>query len=524
MPLEAISHKDVKFANILHAVGEFGKFQQRLVVLIIIPGILLGFMYAEYFVFTDQEHYCNTSWILAVGPNLSEAEQLNLTLPQTRNGSFLTCVMYLPVPWDLDSIIQFGLNNTTTCQDGWIYPNSKTRSLINEFDLVCSHNPNDESLRGISMAGFLTGSLIFGFLNDMLGRYPAILTSLLELTIFNFGTAFVSSLHQYFFFRFLVSQAVMGYTISSVCLATEWLVGKHRAHAIFLEHCLISVGVLFLMGLSYSLPHWRLLFLVGGAPMFLFIFYICIVPESPRWLMMKMKVEEARQVLCCAASVNKRTIPYSLLNQLQLYGKMVTEASVLDFFYNRHLRKVILMMNCVWFTVSYIYFTLTLKMRGFGMDLHFRKAMSSIMKVPVRLCYLVILEYKGTKWSLIVTLTQTTIMCILLLLFQDTQLDSTIMLMLVLGESSLAVTITVLFIYTAELLPTVLRAKGLGLAILASSGGAVSSETMIHQFLSLQPIVLCCILSCMALYFSLLLPETQDQPLSDSLEQFSEAR
>lgn len=31
------------------------------------------------------------------------------------------------------------------------------------------------------------------------------------------------------------------------------------------------------------------------------------------------------------------------------------------------------------------------------------------------------------------------------------------MLMLVLGESSLAVTITVLFIYTAELLPTVLR-------------------------------------------------------------------
>ncbi|XP_005383789.1 PREDICTED: solute carrier family 22 member 14 isoform X2 [Chinchilla lanigera] len=420
MPLKAINNNDVAFANILHALGEFGKFQQRLVALIFIPGILLAFMYAECFVFADQKHYCNTSWILAVGPNLSEAEQLNLTLPRAHNGSFLTCLMYLPVPWDLESIIQFGLNHTATCQDGWVYPNSTTRSLINEFDLVCGKKPDEESLQSISMAGFLTGSLIFGLINDMLGRYPAILMSLLELTVFNFGTAFVSSLHQYFFFRFLVSQAAMGYTISSVCLATEWLVDNHRAHAIFLEHCFISVGVLSLMGLSYSLPHWRLLFLVGGAPMFLFIFYIWNLPESPRWLMTKRKVEEAKQVLCYAASVNKRIIPCNVLNKLQLPGNMTTEASVLDFYNNRHLRKLFLMTGCVWFTVNYIYFILIFKMRDFGMNLHIREASSSIMKVPIRLCCIVVLECKGRKWSLILTLTQTTIICGLLLVFQGT--------------------------------------------------------------------------------------------------------
>ncbi|XP_010628009.1 solute carrier family 22 member 14 isoform X2 [Fukomys damarensis] len=493
MTLKDIKSKDVKFANILHAVGEFGKFQRRLVALTFIPGILLAFVHAEHLVFTDQEHYCNTSWILAVGPNLSESEQLNLTLPRAPSGGFQMCLMYLPVPWDLGSIIQFGLNHTATCQHGWIYPKAKTRSLISEFDLVCGKEPDEESLKSISMAGFLTGSLIFGFINHMLGHYPAILMSLLGLTIFNFGTAFVRSLHQYFFFRFLASQAVMGYTISSVCLANECLVDNHRAHAIFLEHCFISVGVLFLTGLSYSLPHWRLLFLVGGAPVFLFIFYIWILPESPRWLMMKRKVKEAKQILCYAASVNKRTIPYNLLNELQLPGKMMTEASVLDFYYNRHLRKVILVVGCIWFTVSYTYFTLTFKMRDFGVNVHFRQAVSGIMKVPVQLCCIVIFEHKGRKWSLIVTLTQTIILCCLLLIFQ------------------------------AELLPTVLRATGLGLVILASSGGVMSCETIIYQILSLQPIVLCCILSCVALYFSFLLPETQDQPLSDSLEYFSKA-
>ena len=136
--LRAIEAKqDDKFATIMDAVGEFGTFQRRLVALTFIPNILSAFfLFADIFVFTPQKPYCNTSWILAVGPNLSESERLNLTLPRAPNGSFLTCLMYLPVDWDLDSVIHFGLNRTDSCQDGWIYPEVKKRSLINEVCLV----------------------------------------------------------------------------------------------------------------------------------------------------------------------------------------------------------------------------------------------------------------------------------------------------------------------------------------------------------------------------------------------------
>lgn len=42
-----------------------------------------------------------------------------------------------------------------------------------------------------------------------------------------------------------------------------------------------------------------------------------IFPESPRWLLVKGKVEEAKQVLCHAADINKTTIPLSLLDKVR---------------------------------------------------------------------------------------------------------------------------------------------------------------------------------------------------------------
>uniref|UniRef100_A0A8D1NRQ2 Major facilitator superfamily (MFS) profile domain-containing protein n=1 Tax=Sus scrofa TaxID=9823 RepID=A0A8D1NRQ2_PIG len=502
--LRAIEAKqNDKFAKIMDAMGEFGTFQRRLVALTFIPSILSAFfMFADLFVFTPQKPYCNTSWILALDPSLSESEQLNLTLPRAPNGSFLTCLMYLPVDWDLETIIEFGLNHTDSCQDGWFYPEVKWRSLINEFDLVCGKEPNPEMVQTMFLAGFLIGALIFGFISDKLGRYPAILLSLLELIIFGFGTAFVKSFHQYLFFRFLVSQAVVGYSTSSLSLITEWLVGMHRAHAIILEGCFFAVGVLYLTGLAYNLLHWRLLFLVGGTPAFLLISYIWILPESPRWLMTKGKLEEATQLLCYAAGVNKKTIPLSLLSKLP--GKKVAKASILDFYSNKHLCQVALILCSIF------------RMKELGVDIHLTQVIPGIMEVPGRLCCIFLLERFKRKWSLMLTLFQGAFLCFLSLVLPS-ELKSLLVLIIVLGEFSLAASVTLLFLYTSELLPTVLRATGLGLMCLFWAAGGILSLMLVSQSTTILPILLCTISATMALSLCSKLPETQDQPLLDIL-------
>ncbi|XP_069898508.1 solute carrier family 22 member 14 isoform X1 [Dipodomys merriami] len=523
--LRSIEEKqEDNFTRVLDAVGEFGCFQRRLTAFTFLPSMLTAFfMFIDRFSLVDQLPYCNTSWILAVGPHLTVAQQLNLTLPRAPNGSFQRCLMYVPVPLDLDAIIRFGLNHTDICQDGWIYPDSKMRSLVNEFDLVCDQQPDKALLQAIFMAGILTGSFIFGFICDKMGRYLTILLSLLGLAIFGFGTAFVSSFHQYLFFRFAVSQAVVGYTIGSLSLATEWLVGEHRTHAIVLAHCLITIGIVFLVGLAYTIPHWRLLFLVGGVPVFPLICCVWALPESPRWLMTRGRIEEAKQVLCYAARVNKRTIPPGLLNELQLSGKKVPKASVLDFYTNRHLYKVTLVMGCVWFTVSYSLYTLALRLLDLGgMMALFGKIVPSLLGVPARLCGLFLLEQFGRKWTLAVTFVQATALY-LLLLFLPPEMTSMIILVVVFGHFSLGTAISVFFIYTAELLPTVLRATGLGLMFASWAAGAITSLIITSNVESLLPVFLCCVFSSMALCFSAVLPETQDQPLWDTLEHFTKS-
>ncbi|CAI9159346.1 unnamed protein product [Rangifer tarandus platyrhynchus] len=516
--LRAIDAQDDKLANIMDVVGEFGTFQRRLVALSFIPNFLSSFfMFADIFMFAPQKPYCNTSWILAVDRNLSEAEQMNLTLPRAPNGSFLTCLMYVPVDWDLDSTIQFDLNHTDSCQNGWIYPESKRRSLINEFDLVCGNETSNEIVYTVFLAGLLTGAVIFGFITDKLGRYPTILLALLELAIFGFGTAFVSSFNQYIFFRFCVSQAVMGYAIGSSALLTEWLMGMHRAHAFILGHCFFSMGVVFLTGLAYSLPHWRLMFLVGGIPVFPLICYIWILPESPRWLIMKGKLEEAKQMLCYAAAVNKKTIPLSLLDKLQLPGKKVASASILDFYSNRYLRKLTLVMCSIWFAIGCNYYTLGLKLRELGMNIYLSQVIPGMMEVPARLCCIFLLEQFKRRGTLIMTLFQGATMCFLSLMLPS-DLKSLVILITLLGEFNLAASITMFYIYTSELLPTIIRATGLGLVSLIWAAGGIFSVTLIHQNIAILPVILCSLSASVALFYCSNLPEMQDQPLPDTLE------
>ncbi|KAM8758184.1 solute carrier family 22 member 14-like [Rhynchonycteris naso] len=447
--------QDDIFDSIMDAVGGFGKFQRGLVALGFVPNLLTCFfMFVDITLFSDQKAYCNTSWILAVGPNLSEDEQLNLTLPRDANGSFLTCLMYLPVNWDLDSIIQFGLNETQSCSDGWIYPKSKTRSLINEFDLVCGNEFNMEAQLIVFLAGLMMGSLVFGFISDRFGRYPALLLSIMGMIIFGFGSAFVSTFQQYQIYRFMVSQTLVGYSLSSISLVTEWLTGEHRAHGIVLDHCFYAVGFLFLAGLSYTFAHWRLLFLAGGAPAFFLISYIWIIPESPRWLMVKGKMEKAKHVLCYAAAVNNRNIPLSLLDQLKEPREPVTDASLLDFYNNRHLFKATLVMACVWFSVGYCFMIVGFILRDFGVNVYTSQIIPGVVGLPARLCTLFLLEQIGRKWSQAVTLFQGTFMTFLILTFSS-ELKSTKLLIILLGQFTIESSVTVFFIYTSELLPTV---------------------------------------------------------------------
>uniref|UniRef100_A0A8C0FHC5 Solute carrier family 22 member 13 n=1 Tax=Bubo bubo TaxID=30461 RepID=A0A8C0FHC5_BUBBB len=222
--------------EIWKAVGDFGPFQKCLVLLTLFPCLSVAFhQFCQLFMVPHVPHHCDTHWIRAIGPNLTEEEQLNLTLPRDADGAYEQCSI------------------------GWVYPSAQQPSLLTEFDLVCERKYLNDISQSIYMLGLFLGSMIFGPLSDRIGRRPVILISIFLQGLFGVGIAFVPHFYVYVAFRCVVGASVSGITMTIL--------------AVLISHCFFAIGQMILAGLSYGIRNWRLLEIAGSAPVF-----VCSVP------------------------------------------------------------------------------------------------------------------------------------------------------------------------------------------------------------------------------------------------------
>lgn len=72
-----------------------------------------------------------------------------------------------------------------------------------------------------------------------------------------------------------------------------------------------------LAGVTYLIRDWVQMCLYTSTPFLLYFLYILVMPESPRWLLAKGKLEEALKVLEVMARVNNKSLPSSFRIRLQ---------------------------------------------------------------------------------------------------------------------------------------------------------------------------------------------------------------
>ena len=151
------------------------------------------------------------------------------------------------------------------------------------------------------LAGALVGSLLSGSFADYFGRRKLLIITSLIFIVGTIGSAMAFSIPSLIISRFVVGLAIGIASFAAPLYISEVAPPERRGALVSLNQLAITVGILlaYFVDMAYSskLHNWRLMFGFGVIPAVILFFGMLCLPKSPRWLVLKGRIDEARKTL-----------------------------------------------------------------------------------------------------------------------------------------------------------------------------------------------------------------------------------
>ena len=247
------------------------------------------------------------------------------------------------------------------------------------------------------------------------------------------------------------------------------------------------IAAWLLLGLlGHEIVTWRNLVLATSAPFFLsFLLVYFVVPESPKWLFAVGRRKEAERILRKVAAKNGQTLDASWNVDAEFQNddndvdkdenegnERPATSSFFDLFKYPNLRVKILVLWINWFANSMTYYGLTLNSGRLIQDWYLNFLMNGIMEIPAYTITIFIIYRLGRRFPCGITL----ILAGLVLLSLMFVPEEAVIAFAVAGKFLVTISFAVVYVYTAELLPTVLRSSGLGSSCFISRFGGMAAS------------------------------------------------
>ncbi|XP_054623463.1 putative transporter SVOPL isoform X2 [Dunckerocampus dactyliophorus] len=390
--------------------------------------------------------------------------------------------------------------------------------------------------------GFMVCGVLSGFVADKYGRWKVVFGGFVWSAYFSLLTSFAPSYPWFIFLRSMVGCGVAGVSQGFV-LKTEFIPAKYRGVLLPLASIFWMTGSMLIIILGMLVVPtlgWRWMIRISVAPSIILIFLFKFIPESARFNVSAGNVQAAVDTLSWIAKMNKVSLPPG-----RLVEPVVEKKGNWRVLLGSTLRRTSLLLWYSWFVASFAYYGSVLSSSELleknllcvtdGDHEHqvkYRRedercycipfassdyrtllisCLGEVALVPLNIC---LLNVFGRKRSLMV-LQLMAAMFFLMLNICTTMFGFTVLLFLL--RSVVSMNFNVVYIYTAEVYPTVVRSLGLGFSTSFSRiGGMIApfiSQVLMSQsvILALSPFAVACTLCALG---SFLLPiETKGRAL-----------
>ncbi|HCC29381.1 MAG TPA: MFS transporter, partial [Marinilabiliales bacterium] len=158
---------------------------------------------------------------------------------------------------------------------------------------------------GSIIAGAIIGNFIGGPFSDYLGRKGVLIITALLFAFCAFGTAFTDSI-----VFFVIARIIGGLGVGMAILVAPMYIAeispqKYRGTLVSINQFNIVIGISIAYFSNYYIlktvedptMNWRWMLGVGSIPAVLYFLLLFFVPQSPRWLALKGRHDEAKKVL-----------------------------------------------------------------------------------------------------------------------------------------------------------------------------------------------------------------------------------
>jgi len=176
-----------------------------------------------------------------------------------------------------------------------------TRALTETYNL----SPGSLGLTvAAALWGTILGAMFAGLPGDRWGRRDSLRVMAVLYLVSALGCAFAWDWYSLVFFRFIGGLGIGGSSVLGPMYIAEIAPAKWRGRLVGLFQFNVVFGILlayfsnYVIGLAgFGAAEWRWKLGVSGIPAALFMLMLFGIPRSPRWLVKKRRVAEAREIL-----------------------------------------------------------------------------------------------------------------------------------------------------------------------------------------------------------------------------------